>query len=109
MRQGIIPEDAADYRGLLQAVALSRAQAVEAGLQNACQRAGDAHLNQTGGINLPFFFAFDDDAIFNQHFDQFFDVEGVAFGPADHHFTQNLGHLTGFLEDLGHQQAAVIP
>jgi len=40
MRQGIIPEDAADYRGLLQAVALSQAQAVEAGLQEPARVPG---------------------------------------------------------------------
>ncbi len=98
---GRVPKETADDGSALQRLALGRWQAVEAGLQHARQRGWYVDGVQPFGVDGPALVLVQhrplvarpgrcqvaraalDDALLDEHLDQFFDVEGVALGAGD--------------------------
>ena len=91
-RQGLVPEHRAHHAGLLQRAFLGRRQAVQPGLQHAGQRGRHLGHHQAFGVDLPRLTGFDG-ALVDQHLQQLFHVEGVAFGAAGEQFAQRGGDL----------------
>ncbi|MFL6662524.1 MAG: hypothetical protein ACJ8G7_10100, partial [Rhizobacter sp.] len=90
---------------MLQRQPLRSRQAVEPGLQDAGQRGRDPGEEQPLGIHLPGIAQLDR-ALVDQHLDQLFHVEGVAFCAADDELAQRNGHLRQLLQQLAGQQPA---
>jgi hypothetical protein len=107
--QGIVPEDAPDHGGALQGQPLLGRQAVQARRQHLGQGGRHAHLRQALPFDLPAGARFADHAFFDEHLDQLFDVEGVAFGMIRHPVQEKRGQVLDLLQDIGNQRAALLP
>ena len=86
--QRVVPEHGADHAGLLQRTPLRRQQGVQPGLQHTHQRGRHLHLPQAFGRQLPGRGGSDQHALVDQHLQQRFHVERVAFGALDQQLLQ---------------------
>ena len=105
----LVPEDAPHHRRPLQGRPVGLWQTVQPRLQHPGQRRRHANRHQARRVHLPRFRARDDAPLVNQHLDQFFGVERVAFRAAHHQVAQGGRHLGHPLQDLGHELPAGAP
>ena len=107
MSQRRIPERHADHARHLQGASLRRGQAVEPGLQHADQRRRHGDRVQPLRVQRPALGRDADRARVDQHLDQFFHVEGIAFGPRSEQLAQIGRQLGKPLQQLFGQGAAL--
>jgi hypothetical protein len=97
-----VPEHVPDHGGLLQSPALARRQRIDARLQHAGQGRRYMRFEQLVGQHAPPVGLDADDAVVDQHLDQFFHVERVAFGAGGQQRAQRRRDLGQALQqDLG--------
>ena len=104
--QGLVPEHVADDAGLLQRQPLGRAQPVQARLQYAGEGLRHRRAQQFLGVHAPGFGIGLDGLLLDQHLDQLFHVERIAFGAASDQLAQRDRHLGQLPEQFVDQQAA---
>ncbi len=88
---------------------LHRCESVQTRLQYSGQSGGNLGGGQTRSFDSPSFSLGHDDFAVNEHFDEFFDVKGIALGAANNQFAQGLRDFRGFAQNGFQQRAAVAP
>ena len=105
-RERQVPEHEADHGGLLQRQLFGRLGGVEPGLQHAGQGLRHVGDEQLAGVQRPALALDRDRAFVDQHLDQLFDVERVAFGRTGDEFAQCVGHLGQLAQQLAGEAVA---
>ena len=90
--QGLVPEHVADHARLLQRSFLAGGQAVDAGLQHAGECRRHMHVEQLVGDHPPLLGACDDNAVVDQHADEFFDEVWISFRAGGEQIAQRGRH-----------------
>ena len=103
----VVPEHQADHAGLLQREPLGAGQAVQAGLQHAGQGGRHRRGHEARRMQRPVLCAGLDRALVDQHLDQLFHVERVAFRAADDQLAQRGRHFGQLLQQLVGELLAV--
>ena len=104
--QGLVPEHVADHRSPLQGQLFGRSDAVEPGLQHAGQGGRHAGGQQLVGMHRPALAVDADGAFVDQHLDQLFHVERVAFGAAGDQRPQRVRNVGQALQQFVGELAA---
>ena len=108
-QQGVFPEHMTDDRCELQCAAFLRRERIEARLQDAGERGRDMGVGQARGDDAPAFGIGHDDAVVDQHLDQFLHVERVAFATAGDQFAKRRGYVREPLQQHSCKCATFVP
>ena len=75
----------------------NKRQGIQAGLQNACERGGNAQIFESFGFYCPTLvfgvIVFNNHAVFNQNFDQFFNIKWITVSTLDNQIAQFVRHI----------------
>ena len=105
--QRVVPEDVANDAGLAGSLPFRGRQGVEPRLQQADQRARQAHGSQPIDLHRPVRLAGDDDPVVDEPAHQLLHVVRVALGLADDELDQPGWHRGDALQQRLHQQVAL--